>query len=71
MLKYHCRSRREITTAKKRNLFEEIREGLEAYRARHDILPRFKLSALEVKASSLSGMVTAGRSVTAKEAARR
>lgn len=39
-----------MTTAKKRNLFEEIREGLEAYRARRDTLPRRKLSAPDVKA---------------------
>jgi putative transcriptional regulator len=39
-----------MTTAKKRNLFEEIREGLEAYRDRRDTLPRRKLSAPDVKA---------------------
>jgi hypothetical protein len=38
----------EMTTAKKRNLFEEIREGLEAYRDRRDTLPRRKLSASDV-----------------------
>jgi DNA-binding transcriptional regulator YiaG len=39
-----------MTTAKKRNLFEEVREGLEAYRDRRDTLPRRKLSAHGVKA---------------------
>ena len=39
-----------MTTAKKRNLFEEIREGLQAYRDRRDTLPRRKLSAPDVKA---------------------
>ncbi len=34
-----------MTAAKKRNLFEEIREGLEAYRDRRDALSRRKLSA--------------------------
>lgn len=33
-----------MTTAKQRNLFEEIREGLEAYRDRYDTLRRSKLS---------------------------
>jgi hypothetical protein len=33
-----------MTAAKKRNPFEEIREGLEAYRDRRDTLPRRELS---------------------------
>ena len=32
-----------MTTAKKRNLYEDIREGLEAYRDHRDTLPRRKL----------------------------
>lgn len=36
--------------AKKRNLFEEIREGLEAYRDRPETLPRRDVSAPDVKA---------------------
>lgn len=36
--------------AKKRNLFEEIREGLEAYRDRPGTLPRREISAPDVKA---------------------
>ena len=39
-----------MTAAKKRDLFEEIREGLEAYRHRRDALSRRKLSPLEAKA---------------------
>ena len=35
--------------AKKRNLFEEIREGLEAYRDRPETLPRREVSAPDVK----------------------
>ena len=35
---------------KKRSLFEEIREGLEAYRDRPDSLPRRELSQPDVKA---------------------
>ena len=35
---------------KKRNLFDEIREGLEAYRDRPDALPQRELSAPDVKA---------------------
>jgi len=33
-----------------RNLFDELREGLEAYRDRPDALPRRELSAPDVKA---------------------
>ena len=33
-----------------RNLFDELREGLEAYRERTDALPRRELSAPDVKA---------------------
>lgn len=33
-----------MTAAMKRNLFEEIREGLEAYRDRRDTLPRREFS---------------------------
>jgi putative transcriptional regulator len=39
-----------MTTPKKRNLLEEIREGLEAYRDRRDTLPRREFSAPDVKA---------------------
>jgi hypothetical protein len=39
-----------MTAAKKRNLFEEIIEGLEAYRDRRDTLPRHNLPAPDVKA---------------------
>ena len=35
---------------KERNLFDEIREGLEAWRDRPDALPRRELSAPDVKA---------------------
>ena len=36
--------------AKKRNLFGEVREGLEAYRDRPETLPRREVSAPDVKA---------------------
>jgi len=40
-----------MTSAKKRNLFEEIREGLEAYRDDgRDTLPQRKVSVPDVKA---------------------
>ena len=39
-----------MTTPKKRNLFEEIREGLDAYRDRRDTLSRREFSAPDVKA---------------------
>jgi putative transcriptional regulator len=39
-----------MTTAKKRNLFKQIRDGLEAYRDRRDTLPRRELSAPDVRA---------------------
>lgn len=39
-----------MTAAKKRDLFEEIREGLEAYRHRCDTLSRRKLFPPEAKA---------------------
>lgn len=39
-----------MTTAKTRNLFEEIREGLEAYRDRRLMLRRRVLPAPDVKA---------------------
>lgn len=39
-----------MNIAKKRNLLEEIRKGLEAYRDRRDTFPRRKLPAPDVKA---------------------
>jgi DNA-binding transcriptional regulator YiaG len=39
-----------MTAAKKRNLFEEIREGLEAYRDRRNRLPHREFSAPDVRA---------------------
>ena len=44
-----------MTAAKKRNLFEEIREGLEAYCDHRDSLPRRKLSAPDVGATGDTG----------------
>lgn len=38
-----------MTAPKKRNLYEEIREGLEAYRHRRDLLPRHELPEPDVK----------------------
>lgn len=37
-----------MSIRKKRNLFEEIREGLEAFRHRRDSLPRHELPAPDV-----------------------
>lgn len=44
-----------MTGVKKRNLFEEIREGLEAYRDHRDSLPRRTLSAPDVGATRETG----------------
>ena len=55
-----------MTGVKKRNLFEEIREGLEAYRDHRDSLPRRTLSAPDVGATGESGQ-DAALATSAKE----
>jgi len=49
---HYTRAGREMNTAKKRNLFEEIREGLEAYRDRPDTLPRHEFASPDAGVTS-------------------